>query len=48
LMVVFQIALVRTLAECHENNLDIGSGHNTRTAWSSMRVDPKEEKIKNM
>ncbi len=42
--------LVRTLAECHEKSLDIGSGHNTQTAWSSMREsnDPKEERIKNM
>lgn len=36
-------------AECHEKNLDIGSGHNTQTAMSSMREsnDPKK-KIKNM
>jgi hypothetical protein len=51
-MVVFQIAPaapVRTLAECYGKNLDIGNGHNTQTAWSSMRVkDPKKKRIKNM
>jgi hypothetical protein len=52
-MVVFQIAQpvwVRTLAECHEKNLDIGSGHNTQTAWSSMGESKIQKKkgIKNM
>jgi hypothetical protein len=53
LMVVFQIIPaipVRTLAECHEKNLDIRR-HNTQTAWSStMREsnDPKKKRIKNM
>jgi hypothetical protein len=52
-MVVFQIAPVvpvGTLADWHEKNLDIGSGHNTQTAWSSMRESriQKKKRIKNM
>jgi hypothetical protein len=52
-MVVFQIAPVvpvGTLADCHERILDIGSGHNTQTAWSSMRESriQKKKRIKNM
>jgi hypothetical protein len=39
---------VRTLVECHGKNLDIGSRHNTQTAWViNERVkDPKEKKNK--
>jgi hypothetical protein len=47
LMVVFEILPampVRTPAECHEKNLDIGSGHNTKTAWSSRRSQPVQRK----
>jgi hypothetical protein len=54
-MVVFQIVLVvpvRMLAVpvCHEKKLDIGSGHNTQTAGSSMREskNQKKKRIKNM
>jgi hypothetical protein len=49
-MVVFQIAPavpMRTLAACHEKNLDIGSGHNTQTAGSSMREARIQKKKKN-
>jgi hypothetical protein len=38
---------MRTLAASHEKNLDIGSGHNTRTAWSSMREKRIQKKKRN-